>query len=196
MQSWTSTDEKCSIANDFVPVASAIPKLANRSRNIRCKAYKFFALLIERFCGNTYLIPLVAPCQIPRIASMGIVRTRSMTPDLFSQVGETPPATLPTSRTGSPTSRHVLPKDLPKAIRQLENRELDELLSAVLAEQKRRKLPTAEKLIRKRQVEEVPLTTGKVNAVRAAFSAGVTPSRIARQFGLSQSQVRKAFSSR
>jgi transposase-like protein len=31
-----------------------------------------------------------------------------------------------------------------------------------------------------------------LNAVRAAFKAGVTPSRIARQFGLSQSDVRKA----
>ena len=39
------------------------------------------------------------------------------------------------------------------------------------------------------------LTKGQVNAVRAAFKAGVTPSRIARQFGLSQSDVRKALSS-
>ena len=39
------------------------------------------------------------------------------------------------------------------------------------------------------------LTKGEANAVRAAFKAGVTPSRIARQFGLSQSQVRKALSS-
>jgi transposase-like protein len=31
-----------------------------------------------------------------------------------------------------------------------------------------------------------------VNAVRAAFKAGVTPARIARQFGLSPSQVRDA----
>ena len=39
------------------------------------------------------------------------------------------------------------------------------------------------------------LTKGQVNAVRAAFKAGVTPSRIARQFGLSHSDVRKALSS-
>jgi hypothetical protein len=39
------------------------------------------------------------------------------------------------------------------------------------------------------------LTKGQVNAVRAALKAGVTPSRIARQFGLSQSDVRKALSS-
>jgi hypothetical protein len=37
------------------------------------------------------------------------------------------------------------------------------------------------------------LTQGQVNAVRAAFKVRVTPSRIARQFGLTLSQVRKAF---
>jgi transposase-like protein len=36
------------------------------------------------------------------------------------------------------------------------------------------------------------LTTGKLNAVRAAFKAGVKPSAIARRFGISQSDVRKA----
>jgi len=36
------------------------------------------------------------------------------------------------------------------------------------------------------------LTTGKLNAVRAAFKAGVKPLAIARQFGISQSDVRKA----
>jgi hypothetical protein len=35
------------------------------------------------------------------------------------------------------------------------------------------------------------LTTGKLNAVRAAFKAGVKPSAIARQFGISQSDVRR-----
>jgi predicted transcriptional regulator len=42
---------------------------------------------------------------------------------------------------------------------------------------------------------EISLTRGQVNAVRAAFKAGVTPSRIARQFGISQSDVRKALAS-
>jgi hypothetical protein len=45
---------------------------------------------------------------------------------------------------------------------------------------------------RQSEVSPVGLTRGQVNAVRAAFKAGVTPARIARQFGLSQSQVRKA----
>ena len=31
---------------------------------------------------------------------------------------------------------------------------------------------------------EVSLTRGQVNAVRAAFKAGITPSRIGRQFGM------------
>jgi hypothetical protein len=39
---------------------------------------------------------------------------------------------------------------------------------------------------RKRRIKVVaaPLTQGKLNAVRAAFKAGVTPSRIAREFGM------------
>jgi len=49
----------------------------------------------------------------------------------------------------------------------------------------------------RRQPEEpnVALTQGQVNAVRAAFKAGITPSRIARQFGISQSDVRKVLAS-
>jgi DNA-binding transcriptional regulator LsrR (DeoR family) len=38
-------------------------------------------------------------------------------------------------------------------------------------------------------------TPGKVNAIRAAFKAGVKPPQIARQLGLSQSDVRKALAS-
>jgi uncharacterized protein (DUF433 family) len=50
---------------------------------------------------------------------------------------------------------------------------------------------------RQRQVgvAAAALTKGQVNAVRAAFKAGVTPSRIAQQFGLSHADVRKALSS-
>ena len=44
-------------------------------------------------------------------------------------------------------------------------------------------------------IAEVPLTQARLNAVHAAFKAGVTPSRIARQFGISQSNVRKALAS-
>jgi hypothetical protein len=44
----------------------------------------------------------------------------------------------------------------------------------------------------KMAIAAVPLTQGKLNAVRPAFKSDVTPARIARQFGISQSDVRKA----
>ena len=48
-----------------------------------------------------------------------------------------------------------------------------------------------------RQVEAatVSLTRGQINAVRAAFKAGIKPRLIARQFGISQSDVRKVLAS-
>ena len=128
--------------------------------------------------------------------------TRSSTPDLFSSVlarepssrSKNPPSPLPEISHSS--SRHVLPADLPNAIRQLDNQELDRLLAAVLAEQKRRgrKIPESGGSLRRRQVEtsSSSLTQGQLNAVRAAFKAGITPSRIARQFRIPQSDVRKA----
>jgi lambda repressor-like predicted transcriptional regulator len=86
---------------------------------------------------------------------------------------------------------------LPNAIRHLNDQELDQLLSAVIAEQKRRGKKLAA-VSRNQGVEvaaAVPLTQGKLNAIRASFKAGVTPSRIARQFGISQSDIRKALAS-
>jgi hypothetical protein len=92
--------------------------------------------------------------------------------------------------------RHVLPKDLPAAIKQLDDQELDRLLAAALAEQKRRGRKPAVAVeppdMRRIEAAVVHLTPGKLNAVRAAFKAGVKPSQIARQFGLSRSDVRKA----
>jgi len=84
-------------------------------------------------------------------------------------------------------------------IKLLEERELDRLLAAVLGQQKRRgtKPATADENSRKQRTDAVamPLTISKINAVRAAFKAGITPARIARQFGLSQADVRKALAS-
>jgi DNA invertase Pin-like site-specific DNA recombinase len=129
---------------------------------------------------------------------MGYTRARSSTLDLFSTAPAREPASavLPTS---PHVRRHVLPNDLPNAVRQLEDKELEQLFSAVLAEQKRRGKgrPDTDGTLGSRRIERttVPLTQGKLNAVRAAFKAGVTPSRIARQFGISQSDVRKALAS-
>jgi DNA invertase Pin-like site-specific DNA recombinase len=92
--------------------------------------------------------------------------------------------------------KYLLPKNLTSGIRQLTDQEFDRLLAAVLTEQKRRgkKLPASGKASRKPPVREFgpPLAPAKLNAVRAAFKAGVRPSRIARQFGISHADVRKA----
>src|SRR6478672_4811852 len=126
-------------------------------------------------------------------------RMGSTTPDLFSTVGDrfsSPVSPLSSSPANTSNVRHVLPRDLPNAMKRLTDPELDQLVAAALAEQQRRgrKPPALDESSRRRRFEEVPLslTSGKLNAVRAAFKAGITPSRIARQFGISQSDVRKA----
>jgi predicted transcriptional regulator len=69
------------------------------------------------------------------------------------------------------------------------------LLAAVIGELNRqgKKLAMYEPS-RKQPIKEVaaPLAQEKLNAIRAAFKAGVTPFRIAKQFGVSQADVRKA----
>jgi hypothetical protein len=96
-------------------------------------------------------------------------------------------------------SRHVLPNDLPAAVKHLEDQELEQLLDAVVAERLRRgmKSPVPEKTPSQRTVDAaaVSLNLGRLNAVRAAFKAGVTPSKIAKEFGISQADVRKVIAS-
>jgi hypothetical protein len=130
-------------------------------------------------------------------------RTRSTEADLSSPASlreassplANPPRAAPSTKdaaTAASSSRYLLPRDLPGGIKQLTDQEFDRLLAAVLAEQQRRgrKLPVSRKTSR-----ALPLTLAKLNAIRAAFKAGVAPSRIARQFGISQSDVRKALAS-
>jgi hypothetical protein len=129
-------------------------------------------------------------------------RARSSTPDLFSSPPARESHSQPSEPIGSPravSARHILPADLPNAVRHLNDQELDQLLSAVIGEQKRRGKKLSPEISRKKSVDVVtaaPLTQGKLNAVRTAFKAGITPSRIARQFGISQSDVRKALASK
>jgi DNA invertase Pin-like site-specific DNA recombinase len=139
-------------------------------------------------------------------------RPAETTPDLFSA--------LPTSTSAGPPAvskykagpdgltsqqRHFLPENLAGALKRLDDVEIDALLAAVTTEAERRGRrpsgPAKEKPVadaksqRRQQTAEdgaSSLTTGKLNAVRAAFKAGVKPSAIARQFGISQSDVRKA----
>jgi DNA-directed RNA polymerase specialized sigma subunit len=93
----------------------------------------------------------------------------------------------------APPSRYVLPKDLDAAIKHLDDQQLDRLVSVALEERTRRKKPIVhDKSQRNAEAVSSPLPQGKLNAVRAAFKAGVTPARIAREFGISRSDVQRA----
>lgn len=141
---------------------------------------------------------------------MGSGRTRPMEEaDLFSKASLPEPSSSANLPRPAPSTkdvttaalplRYLLPRDLQGGIKQLTDQEFAQLLAAVLAEQQRRgrKPPSSSKTSRIPLVNEValPLTPAKLNAIRAAFKAGVAPSRIARQFGVSQSDVRKALAS-
>ena len=105
------------------------------------------------------------------------------------------PRTVPNNVT-SPASRHVLPSDLPAAIKHLSDQELEQLQAAIIVEQQRRGKKAMPETSNKRlETPGITLTISKVNAVRAAFKAGVRPSTIARQFGISQSAVREVLAS-
>jgi hypothetical protein len=142
---------------------------------------------------------------------MGSGSDPSIKPDLFS--AQQPPDTLslPASepksvpvRKDEPASAaspsYALPTNLPSALKHLDNEQLERLLAAVLAEREARggkKLPVSDDAAREKPGKEAApsLPQGKLNAVRAAFKAGVKPSQIARQFGISQSDVRKTLAS-
>jgi hypothetical protein len=144
------------------------------------------------------------------ITAMARDRSQHATPDLFSTASfretTSPPKTQVSARTADAASqRYVLPEHLPNAIKHLTDRELDLLIAVSINEAKRRgRLPpsvqpkTPDELIPKRSPSKdkrqfdlatVSLTRSQVNAVCAAFKAGITPSRIARQFGIPQSDA-------
>ncbi len=156
---------------------------------------------------------------------MGRDPTEQTTPDPFPATtgrDASAPTKSPAANATTKTApgRHILPKDLPNAVKHLSDRELDLMHAATLEEMKRRgRVPPGVEtdlqtlrsrfdvrpgLVKRKLVPtekqptvetDIPLTFGQVSAVRAAFKAGITPSRIARQFGLSQSNVRKALRS-
>lgn len=126
-------------------------------------------------------------------------------PDLFSTDTVRDASPLPTKPTAAEptgdasTQRHVLPTNLRHAIKQLSDGELGELCEVAFDEAKRRRrmrwsveidaTPSSRRpsdIATKRSpatdkrrhvdIAEVPLTRGQVNAVRAAFKAGITPS--------------------
>jgi hypothetical protein len=93
--------------------------------------------------------------------------------------------------------RYALPADLSGALSQLDDQQFERLLSAVNEEQKRRGkdgYPDHGRSDIKPQTEatNVTLPKGKLRAIHAAYRAGVKPAQIARHFGVSQGDVRKA----
>lgn len=123
-----------------------------------------------------------------------------------------PTAELPAAGAKIETApqRYVLPKNLRNAVKHLSDGELDLMHAAILEELKRRgrtpqgvetdvpacpdltKIQSPPTKTAKLNTAEVSLTHGQVNAVRSAFKAGITPSRIAREFGIPLSDVRQA----
>src|SRR5258705_13802316 len=103
---------------------------------------------------------------------MGGGRITPMLPDLFSTALPREKSLLTPSvpnSTADMITRHVLPNDLPSAIKQLNDQELEQLLVAVTAEQqRRRKKPTApaNSISKRAGGAAGTLRPGKLNAVR------------------------------
>jgi hypothetical protein len=114
----------------------------------------------------------------------------------------------PKATTESEPQRYVVPNNLRNSVKHLSDGELDLMHAATVEEIKRRgrtpksverDLPVRLDLTKsppiktaKLNAAEISLTRGRVNAVRSAFKAGITPSRIAREFGIPLSDVRQA----
>src|SRR5688572_8521508 len=142
-------------------------------------------------------------------------RIAETTPDLFSAavVDGRRTEALSDRSAKSVEHRYILPGDLGAALTKLGDDELKILANAVEAEVRRRRLelpahvkedikaktdPVTPVAIRRDRLATKPrtpsLTQGRINAIRAALKAGVKPSMIARQFGVSQSVVRRVLS--
>jgi hypothetical protein len=136
---------------------------------------------------------------------MGRDHTEQPIPDLFStEKVRDASQPLPTPSQNKPTTNvaHVLPKDLKLSIKHLSDKDLDRLFEAVFDETKRRgRLPWTvgdepSAAAHKEKIAEPSLTTGQLRAIRASVKAGIKPSHIARQFGVSLADVRKALASK
>jgi hypothetical protein len=114
--------------------------------------------------------------------------------ELFSSPLSRTSSTADQTETAKP-SQYILPNNLEAAIKRLDDQELDRLVAAALGERARRKRPPLPDAGQKKESTEAVsahLPQGKLNAVRAAFKAGVKPTRIAKEFGLSRSDVQSA----
>ena len=97
--------------------------------------------------------------------------------------------------------RRLLPHDLDVALKYLSDGELKRLFEAVNSEAQRRGLllveqpePEKARVSRRKADQDVmsSLTQSQINLIRSSIKAGVKPSVLAGQFGLSQAQIRAA----
>ena len=106
-------------------------------------------------------------------------------------------------------ARHPVPAHLDRALRYLNDAELDRLQQAVSAEARRRgRLPAegdppesgredkntpgrATRLASAQKRQPVPVTPGQERLIRAAWEAGLRPAAIAREFRVSRAQVER-----
>jgi hypothetical protein len=160
-----------------------------------------------------FLPPLPPAARCVTIAPMAKRRPQSETPpDLFSTAPQVEARTADAPAPPAPpvAPQIILPKDLPAAIARLAEEELKTLARAVNEELERRNLRTPSELVSgqgtnpavatskkpsrpaSREANAQPLTQSRVNAIRAAFKAGVKSSTIARQFGVSRSAIQEA----
>jgi hypothetical protein len=139
--------------------------------------------------------------------AMGRQPAERLAPDQFPTATDSA-SPAPKATTETTPQRYVLPKNLRNAVKYLSDGELDLMHTATVEELKRRgrmpksaetDLPATLDLTKspatkaaKLNAAENSLTRGQVNAVRSAFRAGITPSRIAREFGIPLSDVRQA----
>lgn len=144
-------------------------------------------------------------------------RPLESTPDLFTTAPQREPRIDRASVPSKPliARQCILPKDLSSALMRLTQDELNTLARTVNKELARRNmriqpernsgqekepkqtLASVGKKTDKRATSEtnaLPLTQSQINAIRAAFKAGVKPSTIARQFGVSRSAIQQALS--
>ena len=90
---------------------------------------------------------------------------------------------------GARTVPYALPADLDRALRHLDDAQLDLLRDAVAAEVRRRGRPEGKTSERGTRRRPAAVTPGQERLVLAAFESGLKPAAIAREFRLSRAQV-------
>jgi predicted DNA-binding protein (UPF0251 family) len=161
-----------------VKVASEPESLLAALKN---PAYRFKRIGLEAGPLSQWLFSALAEAELPVVC----VETRHMQAVLKAQINKT-------DRNDARGIAQMMRVGLyrPVHVKTLRSQKLRML------QRRGRKSPSNENLkLRRVQESDVPLTVGRLNAIRAAFKAGLTPARIARQFRVSQSAVRKALSS-